>query len=313
MRTKPRKWIEAELEQLDPHVDYERIVALGTSYYVSDFLMDYIYALTFPNFIAPARGAEAVLRAGTGKIYTAPNKRMDDTGRHMLIWWENGPSHPATQRSVESLNRLHEHWAKQYPGNFSHTEDYVYTLCYEAAFMHRMRLRIGLPGFPEKVQIASVEFWSRMAKLFRNAGTGEPLHGFPADFAGIMAYMDDYEARDWGDNSHGEAVMERMLTPFAERHFPRPLHGVARAMVLGMYPDHIFRTYGMARPGPITRWFAQSFMKVGLTMSERYLPDPEVTLAEKHRQARAAKVQTHLRHADRPSAIREAEDVAATS
>ena len=89
MRTKPRKWIEAELEQLDPHVDYERIVALGTSYYVSDFLMDYIYALTFPNFIAPARGAEAVLRAGTGKIYTAPNKRMDDTGRHMLIWWEN--------------------------------------------------------------------------------------------------------------------------------------------------------------------------------------------------------------------------------
>ena len=58
-------------------------------------------------------------------------------------------------------------------------EDYVYTMCYEAAFMHRLRLRLGLPGFPESAQIASVEFWSRMTKLFRNAGTGETVTGFP--------------------------------------------------------------------------------------------------------------------------------------
>ena len=313
MRTKPRKWINDEIERLDPYVDYERIVALGTSYYVNDFLMDYIYAFTFPNFIAPAHGAEVVLREGKGKIYSAPNKRMDDTSRHMLIWWENGPSHPATQRSVESINRLHEHWAKQYPGNFDHNDDYIYTLCYEAAFMHRLRLRLGLPGYPENVQIASVRFWARMALLFRNAGTGDALSGFPEDFAGVMAFMDEYEARDWGDNSHGPAVIERMVTPFADRHFPRPLRGVARALVLGMYPDHIFRAHNVPRPSRFTRWFAQSFMKVGLTMSERYLPDPEVTLAEKHRQARANRVQQRVQSGELPAAVREAEDVAATS
>jgi len=313
MRTKRRKWINEELELLDPKNDYERIVALGTSYYVNDFLMDYIYAFTFPNFIAAPHGAETVLREGKGKIYTAPNKRMDDTSRHMLIWWENGPSHPATQRSVESINRLHEYWATKYPGNFDHNDDYVYTLCYEAAFMHRMRLRIGLPGYPEKVQIAAVEFWSRMAHLFRNAGTGGPVHDFPQDFAGVMAFMDKYEATDWGENTFGPDVVERMVNPFAERHFPRPLHGVARAMVLGMYPDHVFRALQIPPAGPFTRWFAQSFMKFGLIMSERVAPDPEITLAERHRRARAAKVERRLDDRGAPSAVREAEEVAASS
>lgn len=293
MRTKPRKWIRQELATLDPYRDYERIVALNTSYYLSDFMLDYIYAITFPNFIGPQHGAEAVLRNGTGKVYKNPNKRMDDTSRHMMVWWENGPSHPSTQRSVESINRMHEEWAKTYPENFSREEDYIYTLCYEAAFMHRLRLRIGLPGFTEQTQIASVEFWSRMAKLFRNAGTGEPLSSFPKDFTAINEYMDWYENRDVGLNQYGSDVIERILEPFAQRHFPKPLYGVARAMVLGMYSDHLLtNTLGQPAASPFSRWLAKSFMKVGLTLSERVLADPEVTFAERRRQERRARVKS---------------------
>ena len=92
-RTKPRKWIAAEVAGLDPRADYERIWQLANVYAVSDFLMDYIYAITFPRFLVTFRGSHAVLRDGAGKIVTKPNKRMDDTSRHMLTWWENGPSH----------------------------------------------------------------------------------------------------------------------------------------------------------------------------------------------------------------------------
>ncbi|MEC3853899.1 oxygenase MpaB family protein [Paenarthrobacter ureafaciens] len=289
MRTKPRKWIREELARLDPHQDYERIIALNTSYHMTDFLLDYVYAFTFPNFIAPQHGSETVLRGGTGKIYKNPNKRMDDTSRHMLIWWENGPSSPLTRRSVESVNRLHEHWAKTYPDNFSHTEDYVYTLCYEAAFMHRMRLRLGLSGFDEGTQTAAIEFWSRMALLFRNAGTGEPITEFPTTFQGVMDYMDWYEGRDLGANPHGADVIERMLTPFAERHFPKPLHPIARALVLGIYPPHILRSHGIKKPSPLTQRFARSFLRFGLVMSEKYAADPEETIGERHRRARDKK------------------------
>lgn len=295
MRTRPRKWIRAELATLDPYRDYERIIALHTSYHMSDFLLDYVYAFTFPNFIAPEHGSETVLRGGTGKIYTNPNKRMDDTSRHMLIWWENGPSSELTQRSVESLNRLHAHWAKTYPENFSHTEDYVYTLCYEAAFMHRLRIRLGLSGYDEATKIASVEFWSRMAKLFRNAGTGETISGFPETFEGIQEYMDWYEARDIGVNPQGAAVIERMVTPFAQRHFPRPLHGVARALVLGIYPPHILKAHGVRKPTAFTQWFARSFMRVGLTMTDKVLADPELTFGERRRRAQQEPVRSRTR------------------
>ena len=63
-RTKPRKWIAAEVAGLDPHTDYERIWQLANVYAVSDFLMDYIYAITFPRFLVTFRGSHAVLRDG---------------------------------------------------------------------------------------------------------------------------------------------------------------------------------------------------------------------------------------------------------
>jgi len=288
-RTKPRKWIADEMKSLDPHTDYARIWALSSVYYVNDFLLDWIYAITFPRFIAPLRGSQAVLRNGTGKIHTDPNKRMDDTSRHMLVWWENGPEHPATQRSVKSLNNLHRYWSRQLPGRFTFNEDYVYTLCYEAAMMHRLRLSLGMPGFDEKLQIAAWEFWSRMATLFVNVGSEEdrPLEGFPEDFAAINAYMDWYENENWPANPMGEQVANVILRPFAERYFPKFLHAFAKQMVTSLYPDFVFAAHGIKRPNPIIRRLVRAGFKFGMVMSERIAPDPEMSLPEIHRQRKA--------------------------
>ncbi|MDQ1105639.1 hypothetical protein [Nocardioides zeae] len=289
-RTKPRKWIAAEMATLDPHTDYARIWALSSVYYVNDFMLDWIYAITFPRFIAPLRGAQAVLRGGTGKIYTDPDKRMDDTSRHMLVWWEKGPDHPDTQRSVRSLNNLHRYWAQQYPGRFTFNEDYVYTLCYEAAMMHRLRISLGLPGFDDKMQVAAWEFWSRMAEQFVNVGSPDdrPLEGFPSDFAEINAYMDRYEGENWPRNPLGHEVTDVILRPFAERHFPRVLHPLAKQMVTSLYPDFIFAAHGMARPHPLVRRLVRGAFRAALVVNEKVVADPEVSLPEIHRRRRAA-------------------------
>jgi hypothetical protein len=62
---------------------------------------------------------------------------------------------------VEKINQLHASVAKKYPGNFSQNGDYIYTLAFSAIFMHRLRLRMGLSGIPEKVQIASHILWGK--------------------------------------------------------------------------------------------------------------------------------------------------------
>lgn len=286
-RTKPYKWIAKEIESLDPAIDYDRIWKLSSVYYVNDFLMDYIYAFTFPNFLITDWGAEAVLRHGEGKMYTNPNRRMDDTSRHMLVWWENGPDHESTARSVRSLNNLHAYYAKKFPGNFGHEDDYIYTLCYEGAMMHRLRLRLGMAGFTEKQQRASWEFWSRMCKLFRNAETGGELTGFPSDFAAMNDYMDEYEGRDWPSNQYGAEVAERVLEPFAQRHFPKLLHPVARTLVVSMLPDPVITAHGMKRPSKWAVAASRRGVRFGLFMSEKVLPDPIESLPEIYRRRKA--------------------------
>jgi len=291
-RSKPYKWIRKEIEHLDPATDYERIWELSSVYYINDIIVNFVYAMTFPYFMVGYHGVQTVLRDGRGKIYTDPNRRMDDTARHMLVWWENGPSDDKTRRSVASLNNMHAYYAKQYPGNFSHNDDYIYTLCYEAALMHRLRLKLGMPGISEREQRAAWEFWSRMATLFVNADDGSALYGFPEDFDGINAFMDEYEGRDWPINPLGPEVGRLILQPFAERHFPKVLHGFARTLVLSMYNDNVLRVHQLPRVNPVVRKACRLLVRLGLTVSEKVLPDPEVSLPEIHRRNRAGEART---------------------
>ena len=43
-RTKPRRWIAAEIERLDPVTDYEAIWRLTSSYGLNDFALNLFYA-----------------------------------------------------------------------------------------------------------------------------------------------------------------------------------------------------------------------------------------------------------------------------
>lgn len=45
-----RKWIAARIDQLDPATDYDEIWKLSAAYRPTDFIMNLVYAVTFPHF-----------------------------------------------------------------------------------------------------------------------------------------------------------------------------------------------------------------------------------------------------------------------
>ncbi|KPM46340.1 hypothetical protein AK830_g86 [Neonectria ditissima] len=165
-------WIQKAIDSLDAEVDYELIWRLMSCYRSSDFMNNLVYALTFPNFVVTSHGAEAVWRSDGGKVVHHGTQRVEDTETYNMTWWFYGPSDKRCRDAVERINKLHARLARQYPGNFSHNEDYVYTTAFSAILMHRLRERLGLSGFSEKEKMAAHHFWRDMTPLFTVEGSG---------------------------------------------------------------------------------------------------------------------------------------------
>jgi hypothetical protein len=287
----PRKWIARRIAELDPATDYDEIWKLSSCYRPNDFMMNLIYAVTFPHFVIRRNGSGPVHRAGKGKVHTAADARSDATSWKMQHWWHYGSGAGETRANIEAVNRLHAHYAKDYPDSaFANNDDYLYTLCYEAAGLHRMLRRVGLPGLSEKEQLAAVEYWRRLTPVFRNVVTGEPIAGFPGTFDAVMAWMDRWEADAMATaprNDEGRAITDAIIAQFAGRYFPKPLHGAVKAWILSLYPEHLIRIYGYEKPGPLTLRILRLLTAVLFALGEKVLPDPASTFTER-RQARKA-------------------------
>ncbi|WP_409332931.1 hypothetical protein [Trujillonella humicola] len=286
-----RKWIKRRIDELDPEVDYVEIWRLTSLYNLNDFQFHWFYAITFPYFLVTVRGAESVYRDGAGKMDLQGTKRVDDTVDHMMVWWEHGPHSPATAKSVEMINKLHTHWARQYPGYFSYAEDYVNTLCYEATSMHLLQRSLGLPGYHEKQQVAAHRFWSEMAHLF-TVEDGRPLPevaAMPDSFDAMVEFRRQYDAQPWPDNPAGRAATASFVEHFATRWFPRPLHFFGRALVTSFFDENIQRLQAIAPPAPPLRWVARNLIKVLILMTEHVRPDDRETFPDRRRRLVAEK------------------------
>ena len=286
----PRKWIAQRIAELDPDVDYDEIWKLSSCYRPTEFTMNLIYAVSFVHFLVREADALPVYNGGHGKLFTDPDKRADDTSWKMQHWWHHGATSDATRKSVDAVNRLHAHYAKQFPDSFGFNDAYLYTLCYEAAGMHRLLQRVGLPGLTENEQRAAVNYWSRIMPLFRNIGTGEPVSGFPATFQGVLDWMDAYEADTARVARHdmGPEIVQAVIDQFAAKYFPRPLHPAASAWVRSLYPDFLIEAYGLQRPSRVTRRTFRLLTAVMFAAGEKVLPDPTDTYTDRRRARRAA-------------------------
>ncbi|HWL44302.1 MAG TPA: hypothetical protein VNQ73_15280 [Ilumatobacter sp.] len=279
-----RKWIARRMEELDPETDYDEIWKLMAAYQPNEFVMNLVYTVTFPHFIVRELDALPVVRAGDGKMFQRAHSRADDTTRKFQTWWANGSTSEETKKSVDGVNAMHARYAVEYPDSFAVNDTFVYALCYEAAGLHRLMLRVGRPGFSKKEQEAAARYWGNVAVLFKLGGTGPSVTGFPESFEGVMAFMDAWEAEDVPRHAYGHAAVTALLNQFAERFFPRPLRGLARKWVISLYPDHLVHAYELKVPNRLAKVAYRKFTATVFWIVQHVAPDPQITYIERHRQ-----------------------------
>ena len=279
-----RKWIAREIAKLDPYEDYAEIIRIATIYRANGPFFDFIYSITFPNFITGNHGSEGIFREGKGKAVRHMERRMDQTTQHILVWCEYGPDHPNTLRSIESLNAVHKFWSKHYPNGFNVDEDYTYTICYEATLFHRLVQRAGGEGISEKEQIASFEFYRRIAKHFKNVTTGDPIEFPMQSFEDCMDFALAYESKRRPKNDHVELIDKFLISSFARRHFPPMLQPIARSLVLTLMPKGTLRNLGLSRPSAPMQMLCRTGFRGFLWMGENVISDPKVSMPELIRQ-----------------------------
>lgn len=283
-----RHWIAERIRQLDPTTDYDEIWKLATAYRPTDFIMNLIYAVTFPHFFVRRLDALPLFDGGVGKILKKPDARSDDTSWKMQVWWHHGSRHDKTRQNVESINRIHEHYAKSYPESFDRNGTYIYTLCYEAAGMHRLMLRVGMKGISDQEKTAAVHYWANMARIFRNATSGAALTDFPESFDGIMAFMDVWESEAVPKHEMGTPAATAIIQQFADKYFPRLLHPVVFKWIISLYPDHLISAYDLKRPSTFTVKLFRKLTAWFLWSGEHIVADPTDTFTERRSAAKRA-------------------------
>jgi hypothetical protein len=269
---KPRKWIQQRIESLDPEKDYEEIWRLSAGYGLTPFLLNLVYALTFPNFIATEQGSRAVWRSDGGKIVYKATQRVEQTANNNAIWWWYGPHSPITKKSVDHINDIHVYYNKQFPGDFEHNDDYIYTLTYTATTMHRLNLRLGLPGFSEKQKVAAAIFWREMAKLFHCGG--KAIHSFPDSWDEIEKYNEKIESSMGIAPERANLVAEGCFDQFAFRFFPPGLRWLGRAIPICLSLPTTLKACCIEPVNPLLSYLITLVFGTFLWFVKTVLPDP---------------------------------------
>jgi hypothetical protein len=279
------KWIADRIESLDPETDYEEIWRLSSTYYVNEFMMNILYTVGFPHFTLPPHGVEVIARAGGGKLVSSASmqKRERDTADAFWRWFDGGPSSLDTQTSVGETNRKHAGIARKYPGAFTHQDDFIYTMCWIGCDIHRLRLRVGMPGFTDVQKRAIPIFWRKMAEHF----VGEDGHltePFPRDFDAMLAYLDAYEGTQWEHHPEAPVMLEALLRQFSDRWFPPGLRWAGRRMILALWDEPVRRTHRIPRPSRLEERIFELGVYAYMFTQERILPDPKRSTPQRLRQ-----------------------------
>jgi hypothetical protein len=276
---KGRKWIAAEIERLDPEVDYARIWALTTIYYGDDTLVNLLYATGMPCFTQSPHGSE-LLMARTRKAKVDKHERAWDTLSHFWRWFEYGPEHIEAQRSIEMVNRIHGAMWKIVEEAFTN-DDFVYTTAWLGTFLHRFRIFLGLPGFTAKQKVASHHFWRGI--MLKMRGPHGYVHDYPQSFEGMETFVAEFESRDWARTETGRELGRYVIRQFNEAQLPKPLWPLGRQIVLTVQAPHIRALHQMGDPNPLAAFLIRRALAAKVWIAEHVLPDPSLSTPEKAR------------------------------
>jgi hypothetical protein len=296
-RTKPRKWIQAELDRLDPDKDYDQMMKLNGLYRADEAFQDIIYSISMPNVAVTNHGALSLFKSDeSGKSIRYPEKRMDHTALHHLIWFEFGSDHEYTKASVDSLNRMHAIWAKRAPEAFEPEEDYNYALAYEISMIDRLSKRVGGPGVPEREKRAAYNFYTRIQSHFRHAITNEPIGNWPESFEACEEFAKEFESRKRVPHKYTELVDEHLVQAFGKRHFPPMLQGFGRDLIVSISDPNVMNSIGIRMPSKMKQAFCRRVFRTFMWLGAKVKPDEEMHIAERIRARTGESIEEYMSH-----------------
>lgn len=276
---KARKWIAAEIESLDLQRDYARIWGLSTIYYADDTLVNLLYALGMPCFTQSPFGSELLMNR-TRKARDQAHERANDTLSHFWRWFEYGPDHVETHRSVEQVNRIHGAMWKIVEEAFSN-DDFIYTTCWLGTKLNRMRIMMGLPEWTDKQKAAAHLFWKNIMVKMR--GPHGYVQGYPATFDEMNAFVDEFESRRWEPTESGHQIGQYVINQFNEARLPRAAWPIGRQMILTFQTPGIRKLHRMGDPKPWAAWMIKKALRTKIWMDENVKADPRENVAEQAR------------------------------
>jgi hypothetical protein len=267
------KWVNREIERLDPEVDYARIMGLSAEYLGNDFALTLGLTSTLLHTTLPAEGAEVILF--TNKQVRRPASRNQESLDFFWTWFGNGPNHPATIESIQRLNKIHLGIARHVPGTFNN-RDFLYTFCMVATGQHRLLTRLGMPGVSANMKRAAYLFIKELSKHFVDEHN-QPITGMPGSFDELVAFAEAYEAARHDHHLYQGKASQSIIYNFGYFLFPSLLRPLGRWMLIATLPDSVVVHQRIKPLRGLPRLIARTTLKTLFFIQGHIAPDPKVS------------------------------------
>ncbi|MEQ1312397.1 oxygenase MpaB family protein [Acinetobacter sp. XH1639] len=262
------KWIEAEINRLNPNVDSSKIIRLYLSsiFPRSAIAVNLLYTLGLIRLCSSREQSIPVHRNGQGKVYKRGDQRADETNYHLLMWLENDINEPHVQNSLAHVRRIHDAVGKSW---IMRQEAFLHALASFTLLVDRFLVHI--------LNLEALEEQKRAALLhqFQQVGLHLGIKNIPSTWQEMEAYLESYEQSDnMGYSLEGAQVAEALINQFVERWFPGFLYQQGRWLVVSLLEQHIVEALRLERPPEIFTQSIRFSVKTFIQFKRNFLPDP---------------------------------------
>ena len=234
----------AEIESLDPEVDWERIGYLSTNY---DFPWDVEQSLSLAFFKTYGIPTISALLDRTSEFRKRPQKRYDDTKLILAEIFDNGMDSTRGREANRRMNQMH--------GRFDiSNDDYVYVLSTFVLVPGRWNDRYGWRPYSKTERRAGLNYWRELGKRMN-------IRDIPNDVDELDRWSRAYEKANSRYADSNRHVADDTLNLFLS-WYPAPLRPVVRLGVLSLLEDYLLDAFGYKHPPRWFRWLVELSLRI---------------------------------------------------
>ncbi|MGB1883270.1 MAG: hypothetical protein ACPHUF_05140 [Gammaproteobacteria bacterium] len=271
-----RRWIDREVQRLDPDTDYPKIMSMVAQYQMDEFTLNFLVTLLNSYVVKPAHMAET--QVFTNKAVRRPNQRMQDALNFFWTWYANGPNAPETIESVQRLNKIHAGVARHLTQHFEDSDDFNYVLSRLVVLQDRLLKKLGLGGMNPRIKLAQFNFAKDLSRHFRRPGDRE-LKPFPETLDELEAFVDRWEGKNHASSPIQADLVNSLIYAFAQRFFPR-LQTLGRWIATYSLEDPFLEHVGIKPLSGAPRLITHAILKTLFFYKTRLAADSKISAYE---------------------------------